>query len=185
MPVARIAHPFTGLILLSGIDAPGITQALFSALAPFTVTVLDIEQVVIRERLILTALISLDPSHAKAIEADLTACGEELGVDIALSFSHLAPDSIAAKSGLLHVTVLGRALHPVAIAAISGELANHQANIERIYRTASYPITAFEFVVSGASQQEIRGALAKVSRDYSVDIAVQQGGLMRWAKRLV
>ncbi len=185
MSVQQTTHPFTGLILLSGIDAPGITQALFSALAPFAVTVLDIEQVVIRERLILTALISLDPAHAEAIEADLTACGEDLGVDIALSFSHLAPDSIAAKSGLLHVTALGRPLHPAAIAAISGELAHHQANIERIYRTASYPITAFEFVVSGASQQEIRAALAKISREQSVDIAVQQGGLMRWAKRLV
>lgn len=179
------SQPFTGLILLSGIDSPGITEALFSTLAPFSITVLDIEQMVIRERLILTVLISLDPAHAEAIEADLTACGEDLNVDIAVSFSHLASDSIAVKTGLLHVTLLGQALRPAAIAAIAGELANHQANIERIYRTASYPITAFELVVSGASQQEIRTALAGVSREHGVDIAVQQGGLMRWAKRLV
>lgn len=179
------AQPFTGLILLSGLDAPGITEALFSTLAPFSISVLDIEQMVIRERLILTVLISLDPAHAEAIEADLTACGEDLSVDIAVSFSHLASDSIGAKTGLLHVTLLGQTLRPAAIAAIAGELANHQANIERIYRTASYPITAFELVVSGASQQEIRSALAGVSRQHGVDIAVQQGGLMRWAKRLV
>jgi len=43
---------FTGLILVSGVDSPGITQALFDTLAPFAVTVLDIEQVVIRQRLI-------------------------------------------------------------------------------------------------------------------------------------
>lgn len=177
--------PFTGLILLSGIDSPGITEALFSALAPFSITVLDIEQMVIRERLILTVLISLDSAHAEAIEADLTACGEDLSVDIAVSFSHLASESIGVKNGLLHVTLLGQALRPGAIAAIAGELANHKANIERIYRTASYPITAFELVVAGASQQEIRTALAGVSREYGVDIAVQQGGLMRWAKRLV
>ena len=36
---------FTGLILVSGIDTPGITQALFDSLAPFAITVLDIEQV--------------------------------------------------------------------------------------------------------------------------------------------
>ena len=185
MSVERVTDPFTGLILLSGIDAPGITQALFSALAPFSVAVLDIEQVVIRERLILTALISLDPAHAEAIEADLTACAQDLEVDIAVSFSHLPPESIAAKSGLLYVTALGRPLHPSAIAAISGELAEHQANIERIYRTASYPITAFEFVISGASQKEIQSGLARVSREQNVDIAVQQGGLMRWARRLV
>ncbi|MFA5917979.1 MAG: phosphoserine phosphatase SerB [Candidatus Nanopelagicaceae bacterium] len=179
------AQPFTGLILLSGLDAPGITEALFSTLAPFSISILDIEQMVIRERLILTVLISLDPAHAEAIEADLTACGEDLSVDIAVSFSHLASGSIGVKTGLLHVTLLGQTLRPAAIAAIAGELANHQANIERIYRTASYPITAFELVVSGASQQEIRTALAGVSRQHGVDIAVQQGGLMRWAKRLV
>lgn len=139
----------------------------------------------IRERLILTVLISLNPAHAQAIEADLTACSADLGVDIAVSFSHLAPESIGAKTGLLHVSVLGQTLRPSAIAAITGELANHQANIERIYRTASYPITAFEFVVSGASQEEIRTALAVVTREHEVDIAVQRGGLMRWAKRLV
>lgn len=179
------SQSFTGLILLSGVDAPGITETLFSTLAPFSITIVDIEQIVIRERLILTVLIALDPAHAKAIEKDLTACGEDLGVDIAISFSHLASDSIGAKRGLLHITALGQPIHPSAIAAISGELTKQRANIERIYRTASYPLTVFEFVVSGASQPEIRSALAEVSRQHGVDIAVQQGGLMRWAKRLV
>ena len=64
---------FTGLILLSGVDKPGISQTLFLALAPFSITVLDIEQVVISNRLILTVLISLNPAHEKAIEADLLA----------------------------------------------------------------------------------------------------------------
>ena len=33
---------FTGLILLTGIDKPGITETLFVTLAPFSLTVLDI-----------------------------------------------------------------------------------------------------------------------------------------------
>ncbi len=187
MSVTRepVTHPYTGLILLSGQDSPGITEALFSALSPFAVTILDIEQVVIRERLILTVLIYLNPNHAQAIEADLAECAQSLDVDIAISFSHSNPESIAAKSGLLHVTALGNPLKPSAIAAIAGELAERGANIERIYRTASYPISAFEFVVSGSTQQEIQAALAKVSADQGVDIAVQTGGLMRWAKKLV
>lgn len=179
------SHPYTGLILLSGQDSPGITQALFSALSPFAVTIVDIEQVVIRDRLILTVLIALNPKHAQAIEADLAECAASLDVDIAVSFSHSNPDSIAAKSGLLHVTALGNPLKPAAIAAIAGEMAEQGANIERIYRTASYPISAFEFVVSGSSQQEIQAALATVSADQGVDIAVQRGGLMRWAKKLI
>ena len=178
-------HPYTGLILLSGQDSPGITQALFSALSPFAVTILDIEQVVIRDRLILTVLISLNPNHAEAVEADLEECAASLDVDIAVSFSHSNPESIAAKSGLLHVTALGNPLKPAAIAAIAGEMAEQGANIERIYRTASYPISAFEFVISGSSQHQIQSALAAVSADLGVDIAVQPGGLMRWAKKLV
>lgn len=179
------SHPYTGLILLSGQDSPGITQALFSALSPFAVTILDIEQVVIRDRLILTVLISLNPNHAEAVEADLEECAASLDVDIAVSFSHSNPESIAAKSGLLHVTALGNPLKPAAIAAIAGEMAEQGANIERIYRTASYPISAFEFVISGSSQHQIQSALAAVSADLGVDIAVQPGGLMRWAKKLV
>lgn len=178
-------HPYTGLILLSGEDSPGITQALFDALSPFTVTILDIEQVVIRERLILTVLISLNPNHAQAIETDLSNCADSLEVDIAVSFSESNPQSIAAKSGLLHVSVLGNPLKPAAIAAIAGKMAEQGANIERIYRTASYPISAFEFVVSGSSQSGIQSALAAISVDQGVDIAVQKGGLMRWAKKLV
>jgi len=176
---------FTGLILLSGIDTPGITQVLFETLAPFAVTIVDIEQVVIRDRVILTALIALDKSHSKAIEEDLAICATTLNVDIAVAFSHSSTDSIAAKSGLLHVVVLGNPLRPSAIAMIAKKLAMQGANIERIYRTASYPVTAVEFVVSGATQQSVRTALAQVSVSENIDIAVQPGGLMRWAKKLV
>ena len=179
------SRPYTGLILLSGLDTPGITQALFSALSPFAVTIVDIEQVVIRERLILTVLISLNPSHAEAIESDLSECAASLDVEIAISFSHSNPESIASKSGLLHVTAMGNPLKPGAIAAIAGVIASMGANIERIYRTASYPVSAFEFVVSGSSQQDIQTGLASISADQGVDVAVQRGGLMRWAKKLI
>lgn len=176
---------YTGLILVSGLDSPGITQALFETLAPFAITVLDIEQVVIRERLILTVLIDLNPDHAQAIEEDLTACAERLAVDVATSFQTQEMSSIAAKSGLLHVVALGSPLAPQAIAAIASTIASLSGNIERIHRTASYPVTAIEFIVSGADQSALRQNLAVVSADQNVDIAVSPGGLMRWAKKLV
>ena len=176
---------FTGLILVSGIDSPGITQSLFETLAPFAITVLDIEQVVIRERLILTVLISLNPAHAQPIEEDLEACALKLDVDIATSFQEQGQSTIAAKSGLVHVVALGNPLAPATIAAIAAAIATRGGNIERIHRTASYPITAIEFIVSGADQTEIRQCLAQVTLTHSVDIAVSPGGLMRWAKKLV
>jgi phosphoserine phosphatase len=178
-------NQYTGLILVSGIDTPGITQALFETLAPFAITILDIEQVVIRDRLILTVLISLNPAHAEAIDGDLQLCGERLGVDIATSFLEQGRSSIAAKSGLVHVVALGNPLTPTAIAAIASAIAGLHGNIERIHRTASYPITAIEFIVSGTDQKHVRQSLAEVTTEHSVDIAVSPGGLMRWAKKLV
>ncbi|CAB4666084.1 unannotated protein [freshwater metagenome] len=97
----------------------------------------------------------------------------------------MQPESIAAKSGLLHIVALANPMKPDAVAAIAGAISEHGSNIERIHRTASYPITAVEFVVSGATQQEIHTQLSKISTEYSVDLAVQEGGLMRWAKKLV
>ena len=179
------ASQFTGLILLSGVDTPGITQALFAALAPFSITIIDIEQVVARDRVILTVLISLNPDHREAIEADLNACAIELGVDIATSFQVQEISSIAAKTGLMHVVALGNPLAPSAIASIAAEIAEHGGNIERIHRTASYPITAIEFVISEVDQKCIREGLVAIADSEGVDIAVSPGGLMRWAKKLV
>jgi phosphoserine phosphatase len=176
---------FTGLILVSGVDTPGITKALFDTLSPFAVTVLDIEQVVIRQRLILTVLISLDPNHATAIDEDLSACADRLAVDIATSFSEQGGSSIAAKSGLVHVVALANPLAPSAIAAIAESIAGQSGNIERIHRTASYPVTAIEFIVSGVDVLRLRQSLAGVAAAKEIDIAVSPGGLMRWAKKLV
>ena len=176
---------FTGLILLSGVDKPGITETLFHTLSPFAVSILDIEQVVIRGRVILTCLISCAPAHAPAIEADLEECANVLGVDIASSFEDSATTDIAVKKSLLHVVLLSEDLKPSAINVVANAIANNGGNIERIHRTASYPVTAIELTVSGADQGKLRTDLAQVGTDNAVDIAVSPGGLMRWAKKLV
>lgn len=176
---------FTGLILTTGVDTPGITEALFETLSPFAVSVLDIEQVVIRGRLILTVLISLSPAHSKAINEDLEKCAAEIGVDIATSFERSDSNTIAAKKSLLHVVVLAQSLKPVAINAIASVISESGGNIERIHRTASYPLTAIEFDVSGADLQELRPALSLTANAQGVDIAVSPGGLMRFAKKLI
>jgi phosphoserine phosphatase len=176
---------FTGLILLTGLDSPGITATLFETLAPFSLTVVDIEQVVIRERLILTLLITCDPAHATAIDSDLVALATQLDVDIATSFSSTPIASIAAKTGLLHVVVLSPKLEPGSIAKVAQNINALQGNIEAITRTASYPVTAIEFLISGADEKSLRNSLARVALETGLDIAVQQGGLMRHARKLV
>ena len=176
---------FTGLILLSGEDKPGITEGLFETLSPFAVTILDIEQVVIRERVILTVLLAVNPAHAKAIEADLEQCSSRLGVDIASAFEQSSISTIAAKRALCHVVVLAPELKPSAFTAVAHAIAVNGGNIERIHRTASYPVTAIELTVSGVAILKLRTELAQIANQNSVDIAVSPGGLMRWAKKLV
>lgn len=176
---------FTGLILLTGIDKPGITATLFETLAPFSLTVLDIEQVVIRERLILTLLIACNPAHSEAIDTDLEELSKTLDVDIATSFSSAPISSIAAKTGLVHAVILSPKLLPSAVAKVAQTISALGGNIESISRTASYPVTAIEFVISHADQKVLKSSLARVAIEQGVDIAVQPGGLMRHARKLV
>ena len=176
---------FTGLILLTGIDKPGITATLFETLAPFSLTVLDIEQVVIRERLILTLLIACNPAHSEAIDTDLEELSKTLDVDIATSFSSAPISSIAAKTGLVHAVLLSPKLLPSAVAKVAQTISGLGGNIESISRTASYPVTAIEFVISHADQKVLKSSLARVAIEQGVDIAVQPGGLMRHARKLI
>jgi len=179
------SEQFTGLILLSGVDKPGITETLFQTLSPFAVNILDVEQVVIRGRVILTVLISCARAHAEAIESDLEECAVTLGVDIASAFEISGSSDIDVKKSLLHVVVLAQELKPSAINAVASTIALNGGNIERIHRTASYPVTAIEFAVSGVEQSKLRTELARVGIENSIDIAISPGGLMRWAKKLV
>jgi phosphoserine phosphatase len=185
MSTSQNSEQFTGLILLSGVDKPGITQALFDCLAPFSISILDIGQVVIKDRLILTVLFALNPAHQEAIESDLSTCALDLDVDLATLFSTTTVDSIASKAGLVHVVVLARKLSPAAIAALSGAISGVGANIERVSRIASNPITAIEFLISGANKQELNALLAPIASAHDVDIAVSPGGVLRHARKLV
>ena len=176
---------FTGLILVSGEDRPGITEKLMSLLSEFSVLVLDIEQLVIRGRLILTVLISLDESHASAIAADLELLEKEIGFDIAIDFAE-EQDS-AENPTNLHVVIISDSLKPASIAVVAAELSKIQANISAIRRTSSEPLTAIELDIScpDKSIKEVQKLLAVVAISHKIDLAVEQGNGMRGAKRLV
>lgn len=168
----RVENRYTGLILLSGIDAPGISSALFSTLEPFSITVLDIEQVVIRSRLILTVLIDLDPAHAAAVESDLNECALKLNVDIATSFSSESTESIAQKTGLIHVIALAEKITPGAIANLASDIAATGGNIERIHRSASEPSTSIEFIVSNSSKDLLQSKFDFIAKTHGIDIQI-------------
>jgi phosphoserine phosphatase len=173
----------TLLVTVTGRDRPGVTSRLFSVLAAHELSVLDVEQVVIRGRLVLGVLLSCGSApDLTAIHRQVTTVAADLGLDAEITAGSAEP---ARRRGSLHVTVLGSLLAPAAIAAIAGRIAASGANIDRISRLAHRPVTCIEFDISGADPASLRAALARESVEQGVDIAVQRGGLHRRAMRLV
>ena len=177
----------TGLILLSGVDAPGITEMLFQALAPFQIEILDFEQVVIRDRLLLTILIKFDQAHQSAIEDDVSNTFKDSGIDLAMDF---APgDHTSGKNSNLHLVVLAEQIRPIAIAKIANLIQKYNGNIDRVRRTSDQPIIALEFDITAEFDEDslkvLQRDFAVISNEFKIDIAVQRGGLIRRAKRVV
>lgn len=173
----------TLLVTVTGRDRPGVTAVLFETLVPYDVTVLDVEQVVIRGQLILGVLVAGTRSSAPALAEDLRLALGPLHMQVALETS--ADDEDARRHGRSHVTVLGHPLTPAAMAGIAGCIAGCAANIDRIVRIAHYPVTAVELEVSGADPVVLRTSLSLAAAQLGVDIAVERSGLHRRAKRLV
>lgn len=174
----------TLLVTLTGRDRPGVTSRLFTVLSAHDTTVLDVEQVVIRGRLVLGVLLACSSSpDLTAIHQDLTTLAADMGMDAEITLGSGEPPP--RMRGRLHVTVLGQPLLPEVIAAIAGRIAANGANIDRIGRLAHRPVTCIEFDVSGADPAGLRTALAQESVSLGVDVAVQRGGLHRRAMRLV
>ncbi len=185
-----LRHPtFTGLVLISGADAPGVTQSLFETLSPFAIVVLDMEQVVIRGRLILTALLALDPAHSDGLEDDLLALGAKLGLDVAVDFTDIERErETEIDSTALQLVILAKELKPQAIAKVAAVINSHSGNVERFRRTAAYPVTAIEFDVSlplNKSVQDLQRDLADLALTEGIDLAIEAGGLTRRSKRIV
>ena len=180
-----MADPQTTLLVtLTGRDRPGVTSRLFSALAAYPLSVVDVEQVVIRGRLILGVLLSCrEAPDLTAIHRQVTGLAADLGMDVEITMG--SGERPPRRRGAMHVTVLGRPLAPAAIAAIAGRIAANGANIDRIGRLAHQPVTCIEFDVSGADPVTLRATLAHDSVGLGVDVAVQRGGLHRRAMRLI
>ncbi|HUZ37698.1 MAG TPA: phosphoserine phosphatase SerB [Streptosporangiaceae bacterium] len=174
----------TVLVTLTGRDRPGVTSRLFTALAADDgLSVLDIEQVVIRGRLVLGVLLGCGPDpDLTAIHRGVRAVAADLGMDVEIT---MGSGESPRRRGQLHVTVLGSPLLPAAIAAIAGRIAANGANIDRIDRLADRPVTCIELDVSGADPDALRTALTRESVAQGVDVAVQRGGLHRRAMRLI
>ena len=177
----------TVLVTVTGPDRPGVTSVLFGALTKHDVDVIDVEQVVIRGRLILGVLVSCS-GDPEALQESVEQAMPTVGVAVEVEID--APVGGGRASSTHSVLVLGSPVKARALTALSRELAVRGANIDAIRAVADYPVTGVELQVSASSEgaaadASLRSALAGVAAGHGVDIAVQRGGLARRAQRLI
>ena len=181
----------TVLITVTGPDRPGVSSVLFAALTRHGVDLVDVEQVVIRGRLTLGALVIAhhDPEGLQeAVEQAMASIAMQVQTSLGMS------DDPAARRHSTHVVVvLGRPITARAFGSIARALADVGANIDAIRRVADYPVTGLELLVSPVPGQgsedyppgTLRKKLVDVAHAAGVDVAVERAGLGRRSKRLI
>lgn len=172
----------TLLITLTGKDRPGVTSLTFDTLARFGVDVLDIEQIVLRGRLVLGVLVSA-PDDAEPLQEALSEVADRLEMIVEIQTG--SGDNSHRAGGRSHVTVLGSPLHATAVAGIAARIAENGGNIDRIERMARYPVTAIDLHISGIDTEVLRPMIAAEAAHQQVDVAVQPTNLMRRGMRLI
>jgi phosphoserine phosphatase len=186
-----IGNPRTTLLVtITGRDKPGVVSVIFSALTRHGVDILDVEQVVIRGRIILGVLVTTtaDPEDLQeAAEQAMASIGMQVEVEV-------GADAVGASTrGSTHVVlVLGRPVTARAFTEMTRALAALNINIDAIRRIADYPVTGLELLVSVSSNGDaqtadatLRSILGRVAAHGEVDLAVERVGIARRAKRLV
>ena len=123
---------FKGLLLFSGVDRSGIAAGIFSTLSPFSVKIIDLEQILIGGRTIFAVLIELDPAHAEIIETELKVAAADLDLDFAAQFT----DQIdtAAEFATAKVIIVGENFKPSLLFEIAEAITSFGANIDRMVR---------------------------------------------------
>jgi len=181
VPTLHFNDP-TVLVTLTGPDQSGVTTRLFADLEPYGVEVIDVEQLVVRGRLILSALLTV-PADTAHLETTVHAVGAAFGLEVTVEYG--TGDNRARRVGRAQVVILGAPLRPAAMAALAQRIKDDGGNIDRIVRMARYPVTAIRMEVSGADPDQLQADLAAVAFEQGVDVAVQENGILRHAQRLV
>lgn len=170
--------PVSLLVTVTGRDRPGVTAALCGRLAEHGATLLDVEQVVLRGRLVLGLLVEADPAAAGAVRTAAAALGLEVEV------ARATPEEPVRRPRHV-VTLLGEPLPAAALGLVAAAVAGCGANIERVSRLSREPLVSLELVVDGGDADRLGREVAAAAAVAGVDCAVQRASLYRRATRLV
>ncbi|HZC72321.1 MAG TPA: phosphoserine phosphatase SerB [Jatrophihabitans sp.] len=175
-------QPTPVVVTISGRDRPGVTASLFAALAAHDVEVRDVEQVVIRERLILAVLLDLHGDPA-ALRNSVSQAAHALGMESEVAVA--APEAATRAVNRFHVIVMGQPLRPGALSHVAQLITDVGGNIESVALLASEPATSFEMNVRAPDAAVLRATLIAVHEETGLDVGVEPAVLRRRAKRLV
>ena len=176
------------LITVTGVDQPGVTSALFEVLSRHEVELLNVEQVVIRGRLTLGVLVSgtSEGAGGAQLRDQVESAIHQLGMDVTIERSDDQP--VIGEPSTHTIVVLGRPITAAAFGVVANELAALGVNIDFIRGVSDYPVTGLELGVSvpaGGAYGQLQTALARVSVDEAVDVALEDYSLARRTKRLI
>ena len=184
---AELKSGTTVLVTVTGRDRPGVTSVLLAALSRHQVSLLDVEQVVIRGRLTLGVLVEC-PTDPEALQEALEAAMATVGMSVEVEIGGgVAPRPTASSHAVI---VLGSPVTARSFSHIARELAKQGVNIDSIRGVADYPVTGLELMVTAPdgdadADGRLRTTLSELAMAESVDIAVERAGLARRAKRLI
>ncbi|MCS4535277.1 phosphoserine phosphatase SerB [Corynebacterium sp. HS2168-gen11] len=176
------------VISISGPDHTGVSAAFFRVLAANSVQILDVEQSQFRGFLSLAAFVGFRIEDQERIELalreTLSIYQQSVSVEIQATAQSSRPRSTH------EMIVLGNPIEASAIAKIGQTLADYDANIDTIRGIADYPVTGLELKLSLPSATPgagvpLRKALAELTTELGVDIAIERAGLQRRSKRLI
>jgi len=176
------------LVTVTGKDEPGITARLAASLFRAKAQLLEVEQVVVHDRLILHWLIRLGPGSADEMLKDLLWDAKALGLE--LDFQPMASNTAATQTAAERwaLTLVAARLDADMFAAVASAAAENHFNIDRIETLSPAPLASVELLLSageGANPRALKHALLNMDTAHPVDIALQREGLLRRSKRLV
>jgi len=175
------------LITVTGVDQPGVTSALFEVLSRYVVELLNVEQVVIRDRLTLGVLVSgpAEVADGPALRLEVTEAIGRLGLEATIERSDDEP--VIADQPTHTIVVLGRPITAAAFGAVAREAAALGVNLDVIRGVSDYPVTGLELrvTVPPGLDGQLQANLARVGAEQGVDIAVENYTLERRNKRLI
>ena len=179
------------LISVRGKDTPGITAKLTGILAQDPhAKLLDIEQTVVHKKLILSILIGFTKkNHDRSpLLKDLLFAANPLGVE--LNFEVFDAQLLGEEESRHQyvITCLGDEIGAYPLSHIAKTLAAKQVNIDKISKLTLKHIKAVELLTHAKKPIDTKNfskELLSLSSELGIDIALQQQGLLRRAKRLV